>query len=1422
MPSLMDIGKSAINAQRQALNVTGQNIANVNTEGYRRRDADLKEVSGSQGDLASKSAQIGLGVTLGEVRRAFNSFLAQSHNSAESKFQTASNFVESLERLENIILPTEGDLASQLTNFFAKLSDISANPGDLAPRAAAIETGSSLSNAFNMTSQLILQLREQLRLAVNEEVNSLNRLTESLALVNGKLRASNIGSAPPLALLDERDRLISAISQKALVNVEYGSRFEASLTLGRYSKGPKLISGDKSVPISVTHDDVSGSSFQLGNGLVFKGFDDGSIKGFSDSLNQVASAVERLDILAIRFVEEINALHTRGIDYDGEPGKELFTAKHFEVIEADKNSKDLDITLLQVPGKIDSFSDMSFNYRAATDEWVATSKEGNIAGTGRQEIDLGGMIVKVSGRAKAGDAFKVSRVTGEAGRIEFLLLDGREIAAASNFVISPASTNTGSAKLDSRPITATSPNLDNILEITTNSISPVSFTEFRSGGAVGYVPAEVKSMELASFGQSPVVELNFSSDDGLGKFSVEFDGTIHTFPSAATKDVLIPPNDVGEPSFNLSSEDIAKNLNMGAIKSETGLSFKELGLHAAAFEGGLKFTGRKPFTSGELTTRTGTSSTAAVFNSSESSSFRVFTREGRQIAGQPMSSSEASALLNEENGFEKDATYRADYLNSIGGKGYRGSEIKNLTPGGYFSAASVTSLINNGNLTSLVKQNPALNDFAAQTVTVKTTDELINSQINLQSGASAKDNVQALNAALTAEGFIANAKTIASLELDNAASDNGRISFDLELESGQFININIDYSDRDLGSLLSQINKHTETTGIYAEVSNEGSRVLLIDEEGNDINLISSDNTLNVNVLNQSYEKLIANNVALNKKTKIVGTIEIRSPREYSFDTSLGGSALALNNALLSGGIDREFSSAGSIADFEWQISQSLLKPQSSPDGSRLASSNATFNLKAGLNSENTGLDVSLNVSDLTDFSSAGISKSLISRARSLGTVPSLMSSVIADFPPNGSSMSFGVGGSLYEVTYLDGKLSVRGPEEQRVVASLDSVSAGYQISLDVPAGTMSGKTVKILNDTDASKFGLAKDDAASKTILRGRTFDLASAGAFTKSFEVKVGATSVTVDVNFDGSQYSVTSNNAILQFLSSDPSAGSLSSITIDPAVNTPIISLVTAQTNGPISIVPSTTAKELGFQVANFDFELNQEGFRVISSNSDAVDVDLDVTGLPGQILYMDELPPEDLIIVFDKEGARRLAASYETGRTDDEKNIKRDYRFEMTDQASGRIELIDNASGHSIATRFTSGVTEIDIDGYRMTLSGFADQHDYFDIALGQSKAGDSRNADALIALSKNSEERISFQEDFRNIALSVGSKLASGRLTEVSATSMRDAARGVEDEMSGVNLDEEASRLMEQQQAYKAAAQILQASRQMFETLVGIM
>ena len=45
MTSLFDVGKSALNSYRQSLAVTGQNIANINTEGYKKREANLRLAS---------------------------------------------------------------------------------------------------------------------------------------------------------------------------------------------------------------------------------------------------------------------------------------------------------------------------------------------------------------------------------------------------------------------------------------------------------------------------------------------------------------------------------------------------------------------------------------------------------------------------------------------------------------------------------------------------------------------------------------------------------------------------------------------------------------------------------------------------------------------------------------------------------------------------------------------------------------------------------------------------------------------------------------------------------------------------------------------------------------------------------------------------------------------------------------------------------------------------------------------------------------------------------------------------------------------------------------------------------------------------------------------------------------------------------
>jgi flagellar hook-associated protein 1 FlgK len=383
LASLFDIGKTAVQAQRQALNVTGQNIANVNTEGYRKRSADLNEVSGSQSGLTSITSQIGLGVNLSEVRRAYNVFLASSTNSSQSRFESSQTFVESMERLENAILPGEGDLSSQISQFFLALSDVEASPGDLAPRAAAIEQGNGLANAFNVTAFVLRDLEAQITGAIDQEVSEVNRLLSSLGSVNGKLRSSNLGSSPPNALMDERDRLIAEVSKKVRISVNYGPRHDVNVRLGEHLTGPLLLDGETTQKIQPIYGEKNGVSYKLGSSNVIKVLDDGGLRGLSTALSVIQDTHTQVDALADRMINEVNVAHRNGIDFDGQFGRSMFTARDFLVEPALENSGPLDVSILTVPGLVDGVGNTTFRYNGRSDAWEAYDINNTVIGTGR-------------------------------------------------------------------------------------------------------------------------------------------------------------------------------------------------------------------------------------------------------------------------------------------------------------------------------------------------------------------------------------------------------------------------------------------------------------------------------------------------------------------------------------------------------------------------------------------------------------------------------------------------------------------------------------------------------------------------------------------------------------------------------------------------------------------------------------------------------------------------------------------------------------------------------------------------------------------------------------------------------------------------------------------------------------------------------
>ena len=1528
MASLFDIGKSAVQAQRQALNVTGQNIANVNTEGYRKRSADLTEVSGSQSELTSITSQIGLGVNLGEVRRAYNVFLASSSNSSESRFQSSQTFVESMERLENAILPGEGDLSSQITEFFRTLSDVEASPGDLAPRAAAIEQGNGLANAFNVTAFVLRDLETQISGTIDQEVNEVNRLVESLASVNGKLRSSNLGASPPNALMDERDRLISEISQKVRITVNYSPRFDVNIRLGEHSTGPVLLEGETSYKVQPIRGDENGVSYKIGTSRVVKTLDDGGLKGLSTALSVIQDTHSQVDALADRLVRELNTAHGNGIDYDGEFGRSMFTARQFDVAPDLKNSQDLDISVLTVPGQVDLVENATFRFDERSGFWTAYGQNNDVMGTGRAQIDLDGVIVKVGNPAQDGDSFRLTKADGEADRLSFLLTDGRQIAAASNFVITPNSANAGAAIMSSSAIEMKAPPLASLTDVTNNSLSPVSYSEFLNGGAVAYIPAGIKNLELASFGQDPSLTLNFNELRELNSFSFVLSGNSY---EASISDEL---------RENLRDKaHLAEYLNKGfltfttpneagiALEDVNSVSLRDLGLFASGFEGGLKLTGNTAFTSGQVKVEVEgqISETNAVVKAAETASgFRVFTREGRQVAGVPLSISEAHIFLTETNGFTSEAEYRADYLNPTDGVGYRGAKINNMLPGGYSTVESAASILTGGSLGSLIQQGTIFNPISAQTLTFETTtmsasglgtdtaDGVVNVDIAVDSGVNMKTIADDINIKLEAFGFVAEAKTYASLRLDDSASISGDISFELSSGNSSPVSISGIFGESNLSPLVAKINQRSEQTGITAEVSQDGSRIVLVQSDGLDISITNPEGELlTVNSLDQNFSEL-SSETALNADTKIVGSLSLRSPRAFKVTSSLDA-AVTANSQTLSkeeGGVRVDLTAGGSISDISIEIDPDILEPQVSPDGLRLAASNTSFTLSARLNGSETATEFSVNTNALIDVSIASISETLVSDLRSTAGLPSLTGAALSTLPSEGSQVSVLVGASQYDVQYVAGEFVVSGPEAGRVFAEIQTGDDGNDyFSINVADGVLNGTSLQLLDGGDLTEFGLAVTDTTAVSSIKGRSFggftlvsaaqlndaddasvasssaddtltfsggswsdgdeidinvgganrtitiasdiypntdagvaqqvkaeldaliaagslsniSIADNGAgvltFSKTFEVTVGSTATTVSINHD----STSANGYNIQSSNSDLTP----KVTVSTDGLSLVIDLETTYYDsdetvlGPLRVTPSVGASAVGFGAADFSVELTETGLQTVSMNGNPSGVTLEVENLPGQVLSMSGLPNEDFIVLLDSEGAKRLASSFEMSTEEDAK-AQKDYRVKVVDADAGRVELIDVETGTSMATRFTNGVVEFEADNYRFELAGFGSTDDHFDIALNRSNAGDARNMVAMIALSRSSAERSSFQDDFRQIALAVGSQLESGRLLNISATAIRDAAIATEDELAGVNLDEEAGKLMEQQQAYKAAAQILQTARDLFDTIIGIM
>ena len=172
--------------------------------------------------------------------------------------------------------------------------------------------------------------------------------------------------------------------------------------------------------------------------------------------------------------------------------------------------------------------------------------------------------------------------------------------------------------------------------------------------------------------------------------------------------------------------------------------------------------------------------------------------------------------------------------------------------------------------------------------------------------------------------------------------------------------------------------------------------------------------------------------------------------------------------------------------------------------------------------------------------------------------------------------------------------------------------------------------------------------------------------------------------------------------------------------------------------------------------------------------------------------------------------------------------------MYDASGTQLEVFsgDPPSGAAIATiaydpASNSGdALSVAITGlgtYGFTMSGTPNDGDTFVLSANTSGVGDNRNARALADL-QNANLMIGGTATFANtygaLVSDIGTRTQQAANNAAIQENLLSQAESAKSEVSGVNLDEEAADLVRFQQAYQAAAQVINIANTLFDSLLG--
>jgi flagellar hook-associated protein 1 len=306
----------ALQAQQVGLDVVGQNIANVNTAGYARRQVDLASVA------PADPLSAGGGVDVIGIRSTRDQMLEarlRLERPAEGK---ESALADTLSVVQTALGSAGASIDASLDSFFNSWSDLSQDPTSSTARQAVLTQAQSLSQSFNEMAGRIEDVRSQADTGIRSAADDINQLASRIAALNDSIAKAGGAGSMSASLQDQQGEAIKSLS--ALVDVAVLPNQTGGVDVS-FANGRPLVIGVNAYKIDVGNNAQGMATLSSGGTDVTDEISGGRLAGLLDARDvAIPGYLTQLDTIASTLVQQVNAQHAAGRDLDGAPGGNVF------------------------------------------------------------------------------------------------------------------------------------------------------------------------------------------------------------------------------------------------------------------------------------------------------------------------------------------------------------------------------------------------------------------------------------------------------------------------------------------------------------------------------------------------------------------------------------------------------------------------------------------------------------------------------------------------------------------------------------------------------------------------------------------------------------------------------------------------------------------------------------------------------------------------------------------------------------------------------------------------------------------------------------------------------------------------------------------------------------------------------------------